>query len=62
MTYLITSHNKAFRYYNRLLLYEKKPEKNIIGGNEDFVENILCIIGNLGDDLIKNENFPWKFF
>ena len=41
---------------------KKKTEKNIIGGNEDFVENILCIIGNLGDDLIKNENFPWKFF
>ena len=27
--------------------------KNIIEGNEDFVENLLYILSNLGDDLVR---------
>ena len=27
--------------------------KNIIEGNQDFVENLLYILSNLGDDLVR---------
>ena len=36
--------------------------KKLIGGNEDLVENLLYTLSNLGDDFIKNENFPRKIF